>query len=80
MHTNCFCRQKMQIKAHKKAILPCQNIYSWQALSAQFRNTYTTPYHKLLTRCRKGNKTLMSMHFIRYSAEVEVHAYILKTS
>lgn len=81
MHTDGFCRQKAQIKTQKKAILCCQNIYSWHALPVQFRNTYTaTILDNLLTRCRKGCNTIVSMHFLHYYAEAEVHAYIFKTS
>lgn len=50
MHTDGFCKEKVQITTQKKAILCCQNIYSWCALSAQFRNTYTsTILQNLLT-------------------------------
>lgn len=81
VHTDGFCRHKVQIKTHKKAILCCKNIYSWHALSTQFRNKYTTTIlRNLLTRCRKGYNTIVSMHFLRYCAEAEVHAYIFKTS
>lgn len=59
-----------------------RNTYSRHALSAQFRNKIysTTILQNLLTRCRKGCNTATSMHVLRYYAEVEVHAYIFKTS
>lgn len=76
-----FVDKKTQIKTQKKEILCCKNIYSWHALSAQFRNTYsTTILQNLLTRCRKGYNTIASLPFLRYYAEVEAHAYIFKTS
>lgn len=76
-----FADEKAQTETEKKAILPSRNTYPWHALSAQFRNTYaTTILQNLLTRCRKDYNTTASMHILRYCAEVEVHAYIFKTS